>query len=164
LETYERFSYHDELLGDTIETSISMKLSRCVFNPPNRAIHWDKLKFLCPTRIDVTSKSVKNLVLSYCGDNLSAWDFYTDTIKINAPYILSLTIKGIMYLEELLLENVSSLVKDDLNFWCSVVGGGGCNGVVVVPNVVRVRIQERHSLADEIGHQEEMSSANKNTA
>ncbi|GJY55386.1 hypothetical protein Tco_0454501 [Tanacetum coccineum] len=122
-----------------------MKLSRCVFNPPNGAIRWDKLKFLCIDkaeydgylianllstspcletlqlndccgfmRIDVTSKSIKNLVLSY--SSYSVVDDYTDTIKINAPYILSLTIKGDMYSEELLLENVSSLVKADLNY------------------------------------------------
>nr|GEY36360.1 hypothetical protein [Tanacetum cinerariifolium] len=144
-ETYERFSYDDELLGDESEAPISMKLSRCVFNRPNRAIRWDKLKFLCIdgaeldeysigkilsespcletfqlndccgfTRIDVTSKSIKNLVLSYSG--YLVVDDYTDTIKINAPYILSLTIKGDMYSEELLLENVSSLVKADLNY------------------------------------------------
>ncbi|GJX28174.1 retrotransposon protein, putative, ty1-copia subclass [Tanacetum coccineum] len=145
LETYIRFSY-GEFLGDESETPISMKLSRCVFNPPNGAIRWDKLKFLCIDKaeydgylianllstspcletlqlndccglrqIDVTSKSVKNLVLSYSGDSLSA-DYH---IEINAPYILSLTIKGNVYLEELLLENVASLVKADLNYWVS---------------------------------------------
>ncbi|GJS33588.1 ribonuclease H-like domain-containing protein [Tanacetum coccineum] len=161
LETYERLiSYDDELLGDESEiddeffgdeseTPISMKLLRCVFNPPNRAIRWDKLKFLCIdgaefdeysigkilarspcletfqlndccgfTRIDVTSKSIKNLVLSYSGYSAAVY-VYTDTIKINAPYILSLTIKGEMYSGELLLENVSSLVKADLNYWVS---------------------------------------------
>ncbi|GJZ15616.1 ribonuclease H-like domain-containing protein [Tanacetum coccineum] len=102
LETYIRFSY-GEFLGDESETPISMKLSRC-------------LNDCCGLRqIDVTSKSVKNLVLSYSGDSLSV-DYH---IEINAPYILSLTIKGNVYLEELLLENVASLVKADLNYWVS---------------------------------------------
>ncbi|GKD57566.1 ribonuclease H-like domain-containing protein [Tanacetum coccineum] len=132
LKTYKRFSYDellgdesetdDELPGDESETPISMKLLRCVFNPPNGAIRCDKLKFLCIDggefdedligkilskspcletlqlndcygfrQIDVTSKSVNNLVLSNYHRSLYAADDYIDTLKIDAPYILSLT-------------------------------------------------------------------------
>nr|GFC40308.1 hypothetical protein [Tanacetum cinerariifolium] len=41
---------------------------------------------------------------------------YMDTLEINAPYILSLTINSCLYLEKLLLLNVSSLVKADLDY------------------------------------------------
>ncbi|GKD43127.1 hypothetical protein Tco_1267772, partial [Tanacetum coccineum] len=84
-ETYKTFSYDDELfLDDSYATS--MKLSR----PPTGAIRCDKLKFSCIhrdeldedlespfletlqlncccgfSRIDVTSKSVKNLGASW---------------------------------------------------------------------------------------------------
>ncbi|GJW17619.1 hypothetical protein Tco_0025055 [Tanacetum coccineum] len=55
-------------------------------------------------RIDIASKSVKNLVLGgHC-------DSQHDIIEINAPYILSLTMEHGLYLSKLLLLNVSSLV------------------------------------------------------
>ncbi|XP_023741006.1 F-box/LRR-repeat protein At5g02910 [Lactuca sativa] len=64
-------------------------------------------------RLDITSKSVKNLVLSGFSD------FYDESvaniIEINAPNILSLTIKHVL-LSKLLLVNVSSLVKANLNY------------------------------------------------
>ncbi|GKB03266.1 hypothetical protein Tco_0831355 [Tanacetum coccineum] len=41
---------------------------------------------------------------------------YIDTIEINVPYMLSLTIKSYLYLEKLLLLNMSSLVKADLDY------------------------------------------------
>ncbi|GJZ26907.1 hypothetical protein Tco_0571160 [Tanacetum coccineum] len=67
-------------------------------------------------RIDVTSKCVKKLVFSeYCYDVASEED-YIDCIKINAPYISSLTIKGELFLRELVLLNVSSLVEVDLKY------------------------------------------------
>ena len=124
-----------------------MKISHCLFNPPDGAIRWDKLKCLCLDNgkldddsiekilsgspcletleldccygvswIDITSKRFKNLVLNGYGIRSPSEEDYIDTIKINAPYMLSLTIKGKMYLEEILLLNVSSLVKADLNF------------------------------------------------
>ncbi|GKB06045.1 F-box/LRR-repeat protein 25-like protein [Tanacetum coccineum] len=69
-------------------------------------------------RIDITSKSVKNLVFSEYNSeyerSLSA--DYIDSIEINAPYISSLTIKDDMALRELLLINVSSLVKVELDY------------------------------------------------
>ncbi|GKE24369.1 hypothetical protein Tco_1435881 [Tanacetum coccineum] len=67
-------------------------------------------------RIDVTSKSVKKLVLFeyYCG--VESEEDIIDCIKINALYISSLTIKGELYLRELLLLNVSSLVEVDLKY------------------------------------------------
>ncbi|GJW36761.1 hypothetical protein Tco_0059681 [Tanacetum coccineum] len=67
-------------------------------------------------RIDVTSKSVKKLVLFeyYCGDENEEDIIYC--IKINAPYISSLTINGELLLRELVLLNVSSLVEVDLKY------------------------------------------------
>lgn len=63
-------------------------------------------------RLDITNKSVKNLVIA--GD-LDA-DGHEDSIKINAPYILSLTIKDYFSLMKLLLENVSSVIKAELDY------------------------------------------------
>ena len=69
-------------------------------------------------RIDITSKSVKNLVFSrynyehVCPTRMD----YIDKIEINAPYILSLTIQDGMALRELLLLNVSSLVSVELDY------------------------------------------------
>ncbi|GKC90110.1 ribonuclease H-like domain-containing protein [Tanacetum coccineum] len=70
-------------------------------------------------RIDVTSKSVKKLVLFeyYCG--VESEEDIIDCIKINAPYISSLTIKGELLLRELVLLNVSSLVEVDLKYTMS---------------------------------------------
>ncbi|GKC41860.1 ribonuclease H-like domain-containing protein, partial [Tanacetum coccineum] len=70
-------------------------------------------------RIDTTSKIFKNLVLTdyntrYRRDDIRA--DYIDTFEINAPYMLSLTIKGKMCFEKFLLLDVSSLVKADLNY------------------------------------------------
>ncbi|GKC40723.1 ribonuclease H-like domain-containing protein [Tanacetum coccineum] len=66
--------------------------------------------------IHVTSKSVKKLVLFeyYCG--VESEEDIIDCIKINAPYISSLTIKGELFLRELVLLNVSSLVEVDLKY------------------------------------------------
>ncbi|GJW07862.1 hypothetical protein Tco_1570285 [Tanacetum coccineum] len=69
-------------------------------------------------RIDVTSTSVKKLVFfeyEYCS-NVSSEEDYIDCIKINAPYISSLTINGELYLRELVLLNVSSLVEVELKY------------------------------------------------
>ncbi|GKC02064.1 ribonuclease H-like domain-containing protein [Tanacetum coccineum] len=126
-----------------------MKLSSCLFNPPNGTIRWDKLKFLYISqgklvgdsigkilsgspcletldlyccygvgRIDATSKRFKNLVLNYYGDKYTRGieADYIDTIEINAPNMLSLTIKGNLSLEKLLLLNVTSLAKVDLDY------------------------------------------------
>ncbi|GKE03604.1 hypothetical protein Tco_1395622, partial [Tanacetum coccineum] len=67
-------------------------------------------------RIDVTSKSVKKLVLFeyYCG--VESEEDIIDCIKINAPYISSLTIKGELFLRELVLLNVSSLLEVYLKY------------------------------------------------
>nr|GFA56782.1 ribonuclease H-like domain-containing protein [Tanacetum cinerariifolium] len=77
----------------------------------------------CPTtprstsgRIDVASNSVKNLVLSDYG--YVGWG-YIDTLEIDAPYILSLIIKGRLDLEKILLLNISSLIKAELVFMCT---------------------------------------------
>ncbi|GJU44584.1 hypothetical protein Tco_1201850 [Tanacetum coccineum] len=69
-------------------------------------------------RIDVTSKSVKKLVLSeYYSYAASLKEDYIDRIKINAPYISSLTIKGELFLRELVLLDVCSLIKVDLDYY-----------------------------------------------
>ncbi|KAL7590900.1 F-box protein At5g03100 [Lactuca sativa] len=64
-------------------------------------------------RLDITSKSVKNFVLS---GKMYAKDKYAedidDVIEINAPHILSLTIKGRLW--KLLLVNVASVVEASL--------------------------------------------------
>ncbi|CAI9292825.1 unnamed protein product [Lactuca saligna] len=64
-------------------------------------------------RLDITSKSVKNFVLS---GKMHAKDKYAkdidDVIEINAPHILSLTIKGRLW--KLLLVNVASVVEASL--------------------------------------------------
>nr|GEV28493.1 hypothetical protein [Tanacetum cinerariifolium] len=69
-------------------------------------------------RIDITSKSVKNLVFSQYNSQheRSLWKTYIDSIEINAPYISSLTIKHDMALREVLLVNVSSLVNVELDY------------------------------------------------
>jgi hypothetical protein len=68
----------------------TLELFRC------RGIQW----------IDITTnKSVKNLRLKNCG-----------IIHINAPYILSLAIKGHVWFKHLMLLNVSSLIKVELNY------------------------------------------------
>ncbi|GKC28948.1 hypothetical protein Tco_1036242 [Tanacetum coccineum] len=63
-------------------------------------------------RIDVTSRSVKRLVFS---DYYSIDGDYIDCIKINAPYISSLTIKGEFEVKLVLLD-VSSLIKAELDY------------------------------------------------
>lgn len=67
-------------------------------------------------RLNVTSKSVKNLVFSgyMVPDEVS--DDLADVIEINAPHILSLTIQDDLLLWKLLLLNVSSLVEADLDY------------------------------------------------
>ena len=66
-------------------------------------------------RIDVTSKSVKNLEFSKSQPYHREKD-YVDSIEVDAPYILSLTINPCLYLEKFSLLNVSSLVKADLDY------------------------------------------------
>ncbi|CAI9292827.1 unnamed protein product [Lactuca saligna] len=65
-------------------------------------------------RLDITSKSVKNLVFSEYMDPED--EFEADIIEINAPNILSLTIRGELLLWKLLLLNVSSLVEANLDY------------------------------------------------
>ncbi|GJX69132.1 ribonuclease H-like domain-containing protein [Tanacetum coccineum] len=70
-------------------------------------------------RIDVTSKSVKKLV--FCKYNsyreiCTHEEAYIDCVKINAPYISSLTIEDKLVLRELVLLDVSSLIKAELDY------------------------------------------------
>ncbi|GKB74784.1 thiamine thiazole synthase, chloroplastic-like protein [Tanacetum coccineum] len=137
------FTIEDELFFNT-SCITRMALSSCLFNPPNGAISWERLECLCLfcatldedmiekilsgspcleylelknchgyRRIDVTSRSVKKLVFS----DYYNWneEDYIDCIKINAPYISSLTIKGEFEVEPVLLD-VSSLIKAELDY------------------------------------------------
>ena len=67
------------------------------------------------TRIDITSKSVKNLVFSGFFDPKQSRRIPI-AIEINAPYTLSLAVNDILYLQKLSLLNVSSLIKAELNY------------------------------------------------
>ncbi|KAJ0796970.1 putative leucine-rich repeat domain superfamily, F-box-like domain superfamily [Helianthus annuus] len=60
-------------------------------------------------RLNITSKSVKNLV--FTGYMLAC---YSDITEINAPNILTLKVQGILLMRKLLLLNVSSLVEAHL--------------------------------------------------
>ncbi|GKE17944.1 hypothetical protein Tco_1425521 [Tanacetum coccineum] len=64
------------------------------------------------SQIDISSKSVKKLVLEGCLTDIS---FY-GAIEINAPNILSLTIRGSLNPRKYLLQNVSSLVEAELDY------------------------------------------------
>ncbi|KAJ0927571.1 putative leucine-rich repeat domain superfamily, F-box-like domain superfamily [Helianthus annuus] len=62
-------------------------------------------------RLNITSKSVKNLV--FTGYMLAC---YSDITEINAPNILTLKVQGILLMRKLLLLNVSSLVEAHLDY------------------------------------------------
>ncbi|GKA23389.1 ribonuclease H-like domain-containing protein [Tanacetum coccineum] len=145
----EPFSYDDELFFNNLCFN-RVKLSWCVLNPPNGAISWERLKYLCLScvtldedmiekilsgspcleslelnecygyrMIDIISKSVKELVFSAYNSYHEIYTYdkaYMDCVKINAHYISSLTIEGVLVLRELVLLDVSSLVKVDLNY------------------------------------------------
>ena len=64
------------------------------------------------SRIDISSKSVKNLVVEGCLTNIHS----SPRIEIHAPNILSLTIRGSLIPREYLLQNVSSLVEAELDY------------------------------------------------
>ncbi|MFS7931350.1 putative leucine-rich repeat domain superfamily [Helianthus anomalus] len=67
-------------------------------------------------RLNITSKSVKNLVFScYLAADLINGPL--DVIEINAPNILLLKIQGELMLWKISLLNVSSLVEADLDYW-----------------------------------------------
>ncbi|GKA80800.1 F-box/LRR-repeat protein 25-like protein [Tanacetum coccineum] len=65
-------------------------------------------------RIDITSKSVKNLVFAGYKDRFEC----IDAVEINAPHILSQTIEGELssHLLKVMLLNVSSLVEADIDY------------------------------------------------
>ncbi|GKB20362.1 leucine-rich repeat-containing protein [Tanacetum coccineum] len=138
----EEFTFEDELFFKT-SCITRMTLTYCRFNPPNGAISWEILECSCLNyvtldedmiekilsgspclesleltnchgyrRIDVTSRSVKKLIFS---DYYWNEEDYIDCIKINAPYISSLTIKGEFEVEPVLLD-VSSLIKAELGY------------------------------------------------
>nr|XP_043637519.1 putative F-box/LRR-repeat protein At3g18150 [Erigeron canadensis] len=64
------------------------------------------------TLLDIGSKSVKKLVF----DGYDEVKSFDRVIEINAPYIISLSIVGCLSLSKILLRNVSSLVKAELDF------------------------------------------------
>ncbi|XP_071716649.1 uncharacterized protein [Rutidosis leptorrhynchoides] len=66
-------------------------------------------------RLDVTSKSVKNLIFRGYLDVEDEFNF-PDMIEINAPYILSLTICHELLLGKLVLLNVGSLINAHLDY------------------------------------------------
>nr|XP_043613756.1 F-box/LRR-repeat protein At5g02910-like [Erigeron canadensis] len=68
------------------------------------------------TLLDITSKSVKNLVFDGYDGEVKSFDSLDRVIEINAPYISSLSIIGCLLLSKILLRNVSSLVKAKLDF------------------------------------------------
>ncbi|KAL4563346.1 hypothetical protein LXL04_027387 [Taraxacum kok-saghyz] len=126
----------------------SLKLAGCVLNPTG-AITWKNLRSLCISdgefnedlienilsgspqletlildsyygcrRLNITSNSVKNL--EFTGDMVPGDESdEEDTIEINAPNILSLTIQCELLVSKLLLVNVSSLVKAELDYYNS---------------------------------------------
>ncbi|KAL4563319.1 hypothetical protein LXL04_027359 [Taraxacum kok-saghyz] len=65
-------------------------------------------------RLDITSMSVKNLVFSGYINTMRLKG--EDSVEINAPNILSLTIQNVIWLWKLLLLNVSSLVEANLDY------------------------------------------------
>nr|GEV96475.1 ribonuclease H-like domain-containing protein [Tanacetum cinerariifolium] len=117
MRTNKRFINGDKVFWDNLN-ALRMKLSRCVLNPPNGPF-LETLELYCCNgvrQIDVASNSVKKLVLfdyGYVGPG------YIDTLEIDAPYILSLTIKGKLDLEKILLLNISSLIKAELVYVCT---------------------------------------------
>nr|GEV31493.1 hypothetical protein [Tanacetum cinerariifolium] len=124
--TLGKFRYDDDFILKNL-CATQMKLTRCVFKNPIGAISWEKLKCLCisvgildeDVIADILSGSpcLETSELNNCHGFSSIKD---DIMKINAPRILSLTIKYKMDLQEILLLNVSSLVKADLDYWSSI--------------------------------------------
>ncbi|GKD05297.1 hypothetical protein Tco_1180271 [Tanacetum coccineum] len=67
-------------------------------------------------RLDITSNSVKNLVFRGYANYEDEFGNDAYIIKINAPYLLSLAIQKHLFLWKLILLNVSSLVKANLDY------------------------------------------------
>ncbi|KAL4563322.1 hypothetical protein LXL04_027362 [Taraxacum kok-saghyz] len=66
--------------------------------------------------LDITSKSVKKLVLNGYNDPEDEIDLLADVIFINAPNVLSLSIQGNLLLWNVLLLDVSSVVEAYLDY------------------------------------------------
>ncbi|GKD69900.1 F-box/LRR-repeat protein 25-like protein [Tanacetum coccineum] len=66
-------------------------------------------------RIDITSKSVKKLMIGGYNDPEDQWDL-SEIVEINAPHILSLRITMYFLLWKVVLLNVSSLVEAELDY------------------------------------------------
>ncbi|KAJ9565925.1 hypothetical protein OSB04_001891 [Centaurea solstitialis] len=76
-------------------------------------------------RLDLTSKSLKNLVFSGYMVPDDESDDLDDVIEINAPNLLSLTIQDDLLLWKIVLLNVSSLVEANLDY----TKGGHCETI-----------------------------------
>ncbi|KAI7746776.1 hypothetical protein M8C21_029600 [Ambrosia artemisiifolia] len=92
----------------------------CALNPTG-AIRWENLRSLCIWRLNITSKSVKNLVLYEYRHFVDLPYHSSDIIEINAPNILTLKLQACLALRKLLLLNMSSLVEADLD--CMNISG-----------------------------------------
>ncbi|KAL7592260.1 hypothetical protein Lser_V15G32306 [Lactuca serriola] len=70
------------------------------------------------SRLDITSKTVKNLLLDgyIVPEDYNDAGNFTNIVTINAPNILSLTIHGELLLWKVLLVNVSSLIEANLDY------------------------------------------------
>ncbi|XP_076948701.1 F-box/LRR-repeat protein 25-like [Bidens hawaiensis] len=141
LDRINKFSLDQVFLSSSCFTDLS--LAGCMFDP-TRAVSWQNLTSLCISYVsldedlienilagspaletlemkncycyrylNITSKSVRNLVLS---GQIPPLQNCSEIIEINAPNILSLTIKGRYALWKFVLLNVSSLVEADLDY------------------------------------------------
>ncbi|GJT45872.1 ribonuclease H-like domain-containing protein [Tanacetum coccineum] len=109
------FTFEDEMFFNT-SCITRMTLSFFRFNPPNVAISWERLECLCLWHVTLDEDMIANILSgSPCLESLKLKDCY-HCIKINAPYISSLTIKRSLVLRELVLLDVSSLVEANLDY------------------------------------------------
>ncbi|GJS95734.1 ribonuclease H-like domain-containing protein [Tanacetum coccineum] len=111
------FTYDDELFFNS-SCITRIALSCCLLDPPNGAISWGRLESLCISCGTLDEDMLEKILSgSPCLETLqSRGGDYIDCVKINAPYISSLTIEGELVLRELALLNVSSLVEAHLDY------------------------------------------------
>ncbi|GJS16136.1 F-box/LRR-repeat protein 25 [Tanacetum coccineum] len=96
--TLYEFGYDDDLFFN-ISCFVSMKLSKCLLNPIS-VISWENLKSLCISRGKLDEDMIENILSrSPC----------LETLELKSCH-------GMLSLEKLLLLNVSSIVKADLDY------------------------------------------------
>ncbi|GKC92233.1 ribonuclease H-like domain-containing protein [Tanacetum coccineum] len=137
---FQGFTFDDDLFFNPPNSCITrMTLNTCQLDPPNGAINWKKLESLCLVwvrlnkhmiekifsgspclkslklenchcyrQIEITSKSFTKLVFSRFDAG--------GVVKIDAPNISSLTIKGKLSLRKLKLDDMSSLKEAELDY------------------------------------------------